>query len=159
MTITYTKTNLIAILRQKSHLEVQDIPDPAMRDNARAGLDKTDEIVRCVADGVGQVKRHCWRWLDDDYDTPNNQGSMSFDTITFTFDLSERRRLNKGQPLEAAIRSLIIEYALAKFYSTVNQGELSKKHSLAAIDAGNEIDELLYTKKPPRAWAHDTYSQ
>ncbi|MBR5660599.1 MAG: hypothetical protein IKW99_03520 [Bacteroidales bacterium] len=45
--------------------------------------------------------------------------------------------------------SLVVHYALSRFYSNVSQPDLSNKHSLMAIDAGNEIDNLLYSKLPP----------
>lgn len=137
-------------IRQKSHLEVQDIKDSELRDNARAGLDKIDEIERCMMDGFAQVSRRCWRFLADDYTVHADDAKGESDVYVYDFLLSERRGANKTEPLTNAMHSLVVQYALAKFYATVNQAELSNKHSLLAIEAGNTIEELLYNKKPPR---------
>lgn len=131
-------------VRQKSHLNVQDIEDPEARDNARAGLDKIMEITRCVYDGFGQLQRRCVRFLSRAYTT------TSPDTYHFEFFLAERRETNKAAALGEAMRDFVVQLALAKFCATVNQKERSNQHSLAALDYGNQIDELLYTKLPPR---------
>ena len=70
--------------------------------------------------------------------------------FAFEFVLSERRSINNTEPLLNEMHTFMVEYALSKFYSIVNQGELSNKHSLLALDAGNNIDQILYTKQPPR---------
>lgn len=151
MTIELDIETMIKTLRKNSHDEVQVIQDVEARDNARAGLDKIDEIRQCVKDGIAQVSRRCWRWLADDrINYAGNTDDMP-QTVAFELRLSERRGTNKAEPLTAAMQSLVIEYAMSKFYAIVSQQELSNKHSLAAVEAGNTIDELLFTKKPPRA--------
>lgn len=137
-------------MRQMSHLEVQDIKDVELRDTARAGLDKVEEVNRCLAHGFAQVRRRCWRWLDDDDTASKGRVYIAQGDTTYSLNLSERRGLDKAEALASAMEKLILEYALSMFYSTVNQTDLSNKHSIRAIDAGNELDELLYTKKPPR---------
>lgn len=150
MTITFSAATLKKVLRQMSHLEVQNIQDAEVRYNSRAGSDKSDEVERCLAHGFAQARRRCWRFLnDDDTDTKSTRVSGTND-LTINLNLSERRMLDKIEPLSSAIEKLILEYALSMFYSTVNQPDLSKKHSILALDASNELDELLYTKKPPR---------
>ena len=79
----------------------------------------------------------------------NNTGTLP-QTYTFDFILSERRNLGNAEPLAEVMNTFMVEYALAKFYSVVSQGDLSNKHSLLAIDAGKELDVILYTKLPPR---------
>lgn len=150
MTITFTAAELQKVMRQMSHLEVQDIKDVEARDNARAGLDKIEEVNRCLAHGFAQVRRKCWRWLNDDDTSTKGRVYIRPGDTEYNLNLSERRGLDKAEALASAMERLILEYALSEFYSTVNQVELSKKHSLLALDAGNELDELLYTKKPPR---------
>jgi hypothetical protein len=150
MTITFTTANIQASLRQISHLEVQDIPDAEARDNARAGLDKIDEVNRCLAHGFAQVRRRCWRFLADDDTNSKTRVYIIPGNTVFNLNLSERRMLDKAEAISSAMEKLAIDYALSMFYSSVNQPELSKKHSLAAVDAGTELDELLYAKKPPR---------
>lgn len=136
-------------MRQMSHLEVQDIKDVEARDNARAGLDKAQEVNRCLAHGFAQVRRRCWRFLSDEMTYEKGRVTASGDE-EYVLNLSERRGLDKAEALSSAMEKLILEYALSMFYSTVNQTDMSNKHSLRAIDAGNELEELLYAKKPPR---------
>lgn len=150
MTIELYTTPILNEIRQKSHLEVQDIQDPAQRYNARAGLDKEEEIYRCFIEGMAQARHKCLRFLREQYVESADDAPVYADSTVFEFAFSERRALNKAEPLTSALHSLVVQYALAKFYSTVNQVELSNKHSLLAVEAGNKIDDLLYSKQPPR---------
>ena len=150
MTIELITAPILLEIRQKSHLEVQNIDDVVKRDNVRAGLDKLDEIKRCMNEGFAQVSRRCYRWLEDERIEYADDRSAESEVRVYEFALSERRALNKAEPLTAAMHTLVVEYALAKFYSTVNMADLSNKHSLLAIDAGDTIEALLYAKKAPR---------
>lgn len=149
MTIELIIEPIFDEIRQKSHLEVQDIQDPAQQYHVRAGLDKEDEIRRCMDDGFAQVYRRCLRFLENTYVVRSDDAPTVSDVRVYNFILSERRGANKAEPLTSAMHDLVVQYALSKFYSTVNQGELSNKHSLLALEAARTIDELLYTKKPP----------
>ena len=141
---------ILSNLRAVSHREVAGIENVDARYRAEAGSEKMDDIYRCIFDAAKRLGSRCFRFLDDAY-IPNFDNASNFpEKITYDFNFSERRAINKAVPLEEAMHTFILEYALAKFYSIVNQSELSNKHSLQAIDAGNVLDELLYTKKPPR---------
>ena len=151
MTIQLYTEPVILEVRQKSHLEVQNIADPEARYNARAGMDKIEEVHRCVSEGFSQLRRRCLRFLHDDYTTYAADVDIDFpESFVYDFDLSERRMIGKAEPLKDAMHSLVVHYALSKFYSTVSQADLSNKNSLLALEAGNQLDELLYTKLPPR---------
>lgn len=150
MIITLQIDPIIFEVRQKSHLGVQDIKDPEARDNARAGLDKLEEIRRCVYDGFGQIQRRCGRFLVRDYAVEADNISQMPAAYCFEFSISERRAVNKAEALEDAMHNFVVQYALAKFCATVNQTERSNNHSIAALEYGNQIEELLYTKLPPR---------
>lgn len=150
MTIELFTEPILLEIRQKSHLEVQDITDPEKRDNARAGLDKYDEVQRCFNEGIAQVRRRIIRFLADDYEHWKDDTLNIPQSHIFELTLSERRGLGKAEPLTSAMHDLTVQYALAKFYASVNQTELSNRHSVLAMEAGNTIDELLYYKQPPR---------
>ena len=150
MTVTIKTEPIIYEVRQKSHLGVQDIKDPEARDNARAGLDKMDEIRRCIYDGFAQLQRRCGRFLARDYEVEADNVSGMPAAYIYDFTVSERRGVNKVEALEEAMHGFVVQYALAKFCATVNQREFSNAYSLSAIDYGNQIEELLYTKLPPR---------
>lgn len=147
--VLYTE-EIVKQLRTISHREVAAIEDPEARYRAEAGSEKLPEIYRCVWEAFARLSARCSRWLkatyehkrDNVYDVPSEFG--------FEFVLSERRSINSTEPLLNDMHNFMVEYALSKFYSMVNQGELSNKHSLLAIDAGNNIDQTLYIKQPPR---------
>lgn len=149
MTIELFTDPIIREIRQKSHLEVQDIADPAARDNARAGLDKIEEIRRCMEGGVAQVRSRCIRFLSRDYSQWADDAQSIPESYIFEISLSQRRGANKAEPLTAAMHDLIVQYALARFYSTVNQTALSNTHSMLAIAAGDLLSGLLFTKQAP----------
>lgn len=150
MIVTLSTAPIMLEIRQKSHLEVQDIKDVEARDNARAGLDKEDEIKRCMTEGFAQVSKRCYRFVKEEYVETASDTIPSSSSYVYDLVLSERRWKNRAEPLVRAMHDLVVQYALAKFYSTVNQRELSNTHSLLALEAGNTIEELLYTKMPPR---------
>ena len=150
MTITLHTDPILLEVRQKSHLGVQDIQDPEARDNARAGLDKIDEITRCIRDGFGQLQRRIARFLARDYTVEADNISRMPAAYVYEFRVSERRAVNKAEALEDAMKNFVVQLSLAKFCATVNQTERSNQHSIQALDYGNQIDELLYTKLPPR---------
>lgn len=134
----------------KSHQEVSVIDDNEARYRAEAGSEKLEDITRCLGEGLGAVRHRCVRFLKEEITERSDNLSNLPEKVSFDLALSERRAIGKNEPLTKAMHSLVVEYALAKFYSDVSQMELSNKHSALAINAGNEIDDLLYTKLPPR---------
>ena len=150
MTITLYTSSIFDEVRQKSHLNVQDIKDAESRDNARAGVENTVELRRCISDGFTQLSRRCLRFLDDDIAIRYNDESSWPESYVYSFALSERRAINKAEPLTAAMHAFVVQYALSKWYSTVSVSEQSNKYSLEAIESGNQIDAMLYHKQPPR---------
>lgn len=149
MTIELFTDPILHEIRQKSHLEVQDITDPAARDNARAGLDKIEEIRRCLEGGIAQVRKRCLRFLRRDYSQWADDTQTIPASYIFELSLSQRRSAGKAEPLASAMHELVVHYALALFYSTVNQTELSNKHSMLALASADLLSELLYTKQAP----------
>lgn len=137
-------------LRTISHRECAEIADVEARYRAEAGTEKTEEIYACLDEGSRRLASRCYRFLADEYTIEKDNLTSLPEAYVYDFTFSERRALGKADPLAEAMNTFILEYALAKFYSNVSQSELSNKHSLLAIDAGNLISGLLFTKKPPR---------
>lgn len=137
-------------VKTKSHYEVSEIPDAEARYRAEAGTEKEGEIHRCIQEGASRLMHRCLRYLRNYYTDKRDNEDNPQSVYVYDFVLSERRSLGKAEPLSEAMHTFIVEYALSKFYASVSQGELSNKHSLLAVDAGNRIDELLYFKLPPR---------
>ena len=137
-------------VRQKSHLEVQDIKDVEARDNARAGLDKSEEINRCIRSGFAQVERLCLRFLAESFAQETDDAGGLPQYYSYDFEMSLRRASGKSEPLASAMHDFVVQQALAAFYTTVGQAELSARHSAWAQEHARQIEELLYTKQPPR---------
>ena len=150
MVIVLKTDELIKRIKTISHDEVAEIADIEARYRAEAGTEKMGEINNCIADAYARLLSACRRFLS----STSMEGRDNVTTIpaqySFEFALSERRSLGKADALAEAMNTFMVEHALSKFYSMVGQSELSNKHSLAAIDAGNQIDTALYTKLPPR---------
>lgn len=141
---------LVKDMKTKSHYEVSEIPDAEARYRAEAGTEKEGEIHKCINEGASRLMHRCLRFLRNYYVDKRDNEEDPKTAYTYDFVLSERRSLGKAEPLAEAMNTFVVEYALSKFYATVSQGDLSNKHSLLAVDAGNRIDELLYYKLPPR---------
>ena len=150
MVITLYEQELYNDIRKKSHYEVAEIQDVEARYRAEAGTEKQEEILRCIEEGVAQARHRCLRYLDETITEEADDTLDPGEVYTFYFPISERRAINKAEPLTSALHTFVVHYARSKFYSTVSQIELSNKHSLQAVECGNDIDQLLYTKQPPR---------
>ena len=149
MKITLYTAPIFNEVRQKSHLEVQSIKDAEDRDNARAGVEKTDEISRCVDASFGQLARMCNRFLVSTYWSAVDDLGTLPETYSFEFAFSERRGVSKAEPLTKAMHAYAVQFALSQFCLTVNQKELAAGHMAEADNLARQIDELLYTKLPP----------
>lgn len=149
MTIELFKSDILEDISKKSYKECQSIPDIDARYRTEAGTEKMDEIRRDMEEGFMQLNRRCMRFLNNQYTAFADNKQPESESYVYEFKISERRAIGKIEPLTSAMHVLVVEYALSKFYSVVNNIEMSNKHSLLAISAANEIDELLYTKQPP----------
>lgn len=150
MTINIDTAPIVLEVRQKSHLNVQDIPDAQARYNGRAGLEKMPEITNCILDAFAQLTRRCTRFLDEVITAEGDDSRVLPQTYTYVFAFAERRAINKLEPMTGVMHDFVVAYALSKWYSTTNKTDLSNQYSLQAIDYGNQLDELLYHKQAPR---------
>lgn len=150
MKITLYTSAIFDEVRQKSHLNTQDIKDVDVRDTARAGVENTVEIRRCIMDGFSQLSRRCLRFLEDEIDLVYTDEASWPESYIYKFAFAERRAINKAEPLTAAMHAFVVQYALSKWYSTTSQSEQSNKYSLEALESGRQIDKMLFHKQPPR---------
>ena len=154
MEVTLYTQNLIDDIRNKSHYEVSAITDAEARYRAEAGSEKIAEIKRCLQEAIGRLTHRISPYLNESFsfnitdneDVPEGQS----EGYVFLFDMSDRRADGKKEPLRNAMHSFVVHYALSFFYSSVSQGDLSNKHSVAALDEANRLDEIIYSKKAPR---------
>lgn len=150
MVITIYTAELVKRMKAVSHREVAEIADTEARYRAEAGTEKAGIIRLCISDAHARLKSRVLRFLEGSYTAASDNDLEIPTEYVYELIVSERRGVNKAEPLQAAMSDFAVEYALSKFYSTVSQTELSNKHSLLAIDAGNLIEQLLYYKQPPR---------
>lgn len=141
---------MLSSIKSISHREVGEIADPEARYRAEAGTEKETLIKSCICDGAAKLTHRLARFLSSGYTRSISNEPEWKEQFVYSLDLSERRMANKAEPIMSEMQNFIIHYALAKFYSTVSQSDLSNKHSLITNDAAINLDNLIYTKLPPR---------
>ncbi len=150
MRIVLDIDELLLDIRNKSHEECATaIADTEARYRAEAGNHKNLELFRCIAEVGSALSRSLHRYLVDYFQDEADNNDTLPQSLVYELNLSERRASGKAQPLADAMHQYVVHYALAKFYATVSQTELSNKHSTLTQDASQTIDALLLTKKPP----------
>lgn len=148
LTITLYTDELLHDIHERSHSECQAIADDAERYRVEAGTDKDDRLVREMIRVQSSLKRMMHRWLDE----PATAADDTLDkpeSFCYELNVTGRRGMNKAQPLTDACHDFTVAYTLARFYASVGMKDLSNAYSIAANDAGVEIDELLNSKLPP----------
>lgn len=150
MVINLFTEELVQRLKTVSHHEVAEIADVEARYRAEAGTEKTELILRCIRDAVRRLEGRCVRFLKEVLPQYADNASGVPVAYRLEFVLTERRAIGKAPLLEEACETFVLEYALSKFYSAVSQQPLSNSHSLMAIDAGERLTALLFSKQPPR---------
>jgi hypothetical protein len=149
MRIVLEVAELLFDIRNKSHEECASITDVEARYRAEAGHHKDEEIFRSLVGVNSSLTRLVRRYLVDSIALEADDNASIPDSFVYEFEISQRRADNLTQPMADAMHDYLVHYTLAKFYATVSQGDLSNKHSALTQAAATEIEELLYTKKPP----------
>ncbi|MBR4404926.1 MAG: hypothetical protein IKW84_08960 [Bacteroidaceae bacterium] len=151
MTITIIIEELLKDIRERSHLDVQGM-EPDMQYRTEAGSDKNEQLKREIVIVSSALTRMLQRYLnvDDTAQADNTLDGRVGQQLVWELDMSDRRASNKAQPLADACHDYLVHYTLARYYKSVNAGELSNTHSLQTADAAGEIEGLLFSKTPPR---------
>ncbi|MBP5389725.1 MAG: hypothetical protein J6Y27_05210 [Bacteroidales bacterium] len=150
MVITLYTQELLNDIREKSHLEVAEILDAEARYRAEAGTEKTGEVFRCIEEAIREAEIRCMLYLREQFAQAADNSLDYPDTFNFVFSMSERRSIGKTKPMRTVLHNFVVHYALSRFYQTVSQGALAEKHALVASAEGTAIEDLLYSKLPPR---------
>ncbi len=151
MTITIIIEELLKDIRERSHLDVQGM-EPDVQYRTEAGSDKNEQLKREIVIVSSALTRMLKRHLvdSDSQEADNTLDGRVGSQLEWELDMSERRASNKAQPLTDACHDYMVHYTLARYYKSVNAGELSNTHSLQTADAAREIEGLLYSKTPPK---------
>lgn len=140
---------LLFDIRNKSHEECASITDVEARFRAEAGNHKNEELFRTLVEVNSSLTRLVRRYLMEFIAIEANDNAELPESFVYEFEISQRRADNLAQPLADQMHAYLVHYALAKFYATVSQTEMSNKHSTLTQAAATEVEELLFTKKPP----------
>ena len=151
MVITLKYANILNDMKAKSQLEVANIADPDARYRAQVGTEKTVEIQRCISRAVNLLAHQCRRFLVNTYTESATDDISVPEQYVFEFSMSERRMVGATEPLQEEMHAFSVHYALAQFYSSVSQQELSNIHSKLTQEAQVNIMAILYHKNPPTA--------
>lgn len=149
LTIAISVTEVMDDVRKKSQLECQGIESDDARYRTEAGTDKNDELARCVISSAASLAKRLKRYLVI-YKALSSDDILAVpEAYTYELEFADRRLDGKAAPMAARMHDYMVHLTLAKYYATVNQGDLSKVHSLAAVDAEKDIEEMIYHKQPP----------
>lgn len=149
MTINISCASVISEIRQKSHFETQNIQDAAVRERTRAGLEKEDEVGRCLVVADAQLRSLLTRYL---VTTPADAVSAEIGvpvSLVYVLGFAERRDFNKSVELPQMMRDYLVSASLSKYYATVSATELAAKRGNEAAAMGTEIIRIMFHKNPP----------
>ena len=151
MTITIIIEELLKDIRERSRLDVQGM-EPDVQYRTEAGSDKNEQLKREIVIVSSALTRMLQRYLthDDTGTADDTLDGRVGEQLVWNLNVSERRASNLAQPLTDACHDYMVHYTLARYYKSVNAGELSNTHSLQTADAAREIEGLLFSKTPPR---------
>ena len=149
MIISLSISEILASIKRKSHYEVSGIADAEERYRVQAGTEKETEIFELILRVASTLNHRLRRFLRESYQEENDNRQAIPEAFVFDLDVTDRRSDNLGQSLTDAMHNYVVHYTLSKYYADVSQGELSNKHSAEAIEYGNLIDRIIYTKQPP----------
>ena len=149
MTITINPTRIIDEVRRKAHFEVQPIPDEEARFDARAGLEKMDDLEQSLLVADLRLQEIMMRFLIHDEtieveDTPGLPQSFRYKLV-----FGERRMKGKLPALTGAMHDFLVNETLSKHFGMVTQTQLADRHTEQAELCAKRITELLFTKNPP----------
>ena len=150
ITVTLTFDTLIKDLKEKSHLEVASIADPAVRYKLEAGTEKDPEIKRCLDEAATDLRGEIARFLAVDQTPSSNNALPTVSAYVYDLNLSSRRSSSKADALKNAFESYVVVRSLAKFHRSVGQAELSSMYESQALAQAQSINNLLYSKLPPQ---------
>lgn len=149
MNIRLKTSELLFDIKNKSHLETASIADAESRYLIEAGTEKSDEIMRGMAESFSEIQSVLLRFLTPDCSRDSYNLLYETEELTLKLEMSKRRHTNRMQLLNDMIHSYIVDRTLAKLYSSESQNDLYDKHNTLAAATLTDIQTLIYTKLPP----------
>lgn len=152
MRIDIDTAELLYDIQSTSHLEAGAITDAEARYRVEAGTEKEEELKRDILYAASTARQIMSRFLADDFiSAGNNTMPQTLPTkIQFNFEVSSRRLDGKIHILTDILHTFLVDAALAEFYATVNEATLTANHMAKVTELTQKIEQIIYTKKPPR---------
>lgn len=138
-------------IRKRSHIETQEIEDVELRDTIRLGEDKSDLILRCIADSNSALLALIRRFLEKDNTLIGSNSSIptSSSKYEYNFALSSRKLPSAAHTLPGLIHDYIVEMSLSKCYSNSKATQYASSHANTAAATLANLLQFLYLKTPP----------
>lgn len=136
-------------MKVKSHAEVATIADPTERYLVEAGTEKLEEINQCITNASTEVNSLLLRFLSGTSGAATATDSYETADIIYTLDMPEAPTPTFAAELTRAIHAYIVDSALALFYQSVSQGNLSTMHASKLPSEITIIRKLIYYRPMP----------
>lgn len=152
MKVTINSNCVLEDVKLKSHLEVENIQDVEIRDNARADLTKTDELERAYSGALADLTCLIARFLESSEavstaEEDNSPGILP--DYVFSLSLSDRRGQGKTELIKDKMHSYLVNMAMSRFYVSVGQSNLAAARANLAASDGAVLVTALYSKREP----------
>ena len=156
ITILINSNEVIYDIRSKTHTELAvSVQDETQRYRIEAGTEKLDEVKRCVQEAHAEALGALSRFLEDAH---NHDGATSTyangavvlpTNLAFPFKWSERRYRYKIDSLKVLLFSLLVNLAMARFYTSMQAEGLAKVRAAQAQSDLSQVQALVYYKAEP----------
>lgn len=156
ISILINSEEVVYDIRSKTHTELAvSVQDEAQRYRIEAGTEKLDEVRRCVQEAYAEAAGALARFLDEEGNRDGDSSTYGKGAVIlpahlgFRFKWSERRYRYKIESLTTLLFSLIVNLAMARFYTSMQAENLSKIRAAQAQGDLSQIQALVYYKAEP----------
>ena len=150
-TIEIKLASLVSDIKIKSHMNTARIKDPEDRYAVRAAEENNAEVMQDLQDAWRSMTALCRRFLEqsDDAEGDDIFTASPETTRILTFDITERRTSNIGEPLAQAMHQYLVAGTLRRFYTSAAMTDLATLYAGQEQAAAGDITFLLHKKAEP----------
>lgn len=156
ISILINSEEVVYDIQSKTHTELAvSVQDEAQRYRIEAGTEKLDEVRRCVQEAYAEAAGALARFLDEEGNRDGDTSTYAKGAVTlpshleFNFKWSERRYRYKIESLKVLLFSLLVNLAMARFYTSMQAENLSKIRAAQAQGDLSQVQALVYYKAEP----------
>ena len=144
VTITISRTSVLADMEVTSHGEVALLTDPRERYLSELGSEKAQEAQQCITDASAEVNSVLRPFLSGSDTTTANDNYVGSGSISYTLDVTARKANGLADALAKAIHAYIVDSALDKFYTAVSRPDFAERHRNRLASEVTVISNLIY---------------